>query len=276
MNPQDRKFIIAYDFLNPNQSMLLSRELTDVPEEALSKIDVRRFIGQGIWICEAAIIELLQDAEDLSCEIATDGNSIVFEVKEILKCFPVIEGKVEPGIYEFYQSEGDYYEIKDALALSEFFDEEPNFQYENEKFICRPDGIGLYSIEEGKEVFFYQRHPLTFFDIYCPLCQQKVMTYETESYLFRCQPSSLSCPHYIGYAGWVFTGYETEELNELNINYKLVGDNLYFETSKGWQKPIIYTPSYDPVNSYWNGFLDESNFASHFFFMESEPKFWIK
>ena len=276
MNIENRQFIIAYNFLNPEKSMILHRNSINSEEQVLSKIDVSRFVGQGIWICESKIIESIAEAKDYSCEIILEGKSTAFEITKIIQCFPVIEGDVSPGIYRFYERQSDCFEIKDAFALSKFFDEDPNFDYEEEKFVCHPDRISIHSIKSGEALCSYLRYSLSFFDIYCPLCQRKVMTYEVDSYIFRCEPLPLSCPHFVGSAAWTSIGYETEELNGLKINHKLIGENLYFETSKGWQKPVVYTPPYDPVNSYWGSSFSRDKLVFHFFFIESEPEFWIR
>jgi len=276
MNIENRQFIIAYNFLNPEKSIILHPKAIGSEKEVFSKTDANSFVGQGIWICESRIIESIAEAKDYSCEIILGGKSTAFEISKIVQCFPVIEGEISPGIYRFYERQSDCFEIKDALALSKFFDEEPNFDYENEKFVCSSDRIGIYGIKSGEELCSYQRYSLSFFDIYCPFCKQKVMTYEVDSYIFRCESLSLPCSHFVGSAVWSSVGYEVEELNDLKINHKLIGENLYFETSKGWQKPIVYIPPFDPVNSYWGSSLSRDKLIFHFFFIESEPEFWIR
>lgn len=272
INTQDREFLIAYKFLQPNESTILSRRTMNPSDEFICGMDVSNYIGRGVWICTAKIIESVQHTDDLTCEIDMEGNSAVFEIEKILDQFPIIEGNIEAGIYQFYQSESEYYEVKNAHALSKLFAEEPNFNYEKEKFVCRSDGIYLYSIEDSKELCFYEKHPLTFYDVYCPICQQKVVTYETRIDSFRCEIIFLPCPNFIGTIIWAFEEYDTEALNDFQINYKLVDGNLYFETAQGWQKPVIHIQPYHPINSYWNDSL-ESTTASHFFFTETEPKY---
>ena len=274
-NPQT---IIAYDFRHPEKSAILRQNIVGSRADVLSEMEVTAFIGRGIWICEARVIESVNDAEDFACEINLDGKLTAFEIVSIIRFFPLVEGDLAAGICQFHESEPDYYEIKDALALSELFSENPNFDSETEKLVCSPDGISLLSIEDGAQLNFYERHPLSFFDIYCPLCREKVMTYEIDSESLRCQPLALSCPHFAGHAVWSAAGYESETLKDLKANYKLVGENLYFETRAGWQKPVIYAPPPNPQDSFWSGALQkqESGFADHFFFLESEPQFWIR
>lgn len=273
---KERKFIVAYDFLDPQKSVILSDEITVSPREALTKIDTSPFIGQGILTCECRVIESLDNAKDRCCQIAVGGKPTILEITEIIECFPIIEGEVQAGIYQFYEHESNYYEIKDAAALSKFFDEEPNFDFANEKFVCRPDRICIYDVKTDEEVGFYERHPLTFFDVYCPLCRQKVMTYETEPDCFECKNFSSPCPHFVGNAVWCSVAYEPEELNDLKINHKLINENLYFETAEGWKKPIIYAPPHQPLDSIWDGSRFASSYADHFFFMESERHSWIR
>ena len=273
---QNRKFIVAYDFLDPQKSTVLSDELIGSSDEAYALIDTSQFIGRGILTCECRVIESPADAKDLCCEIIVGGEAMILEIIKIIACFPIIEGEVRAGIYQFYSTESTYYEIKDAAALSKFFDEEPNFEYENEKFVCHPDRISLCDIKSNEEVCFYEKHPLTFFDVHCPLCRQKVKTYETEPGSFECEYSSSPCPHLVGNAVECSFGYEQEELDDLKANHKFIGGDLYFETNEGWQKPVIYAPPHQPLDSIWDGSRSESSFADHFFFLESERRFWVK
>ncbi len=271
-----RKFIVAYDFSNPQKSVILSDEPTVPPREALTKIDTNSFVGQGVSICECRVVESLDNAKDRCCEIVAGGKPTILEITEIIERFPIIEGELQPGIYQFYATESNYYEIKDAAALSKFFNEEPNFDYANEKLVCRPDRICLYDIKTDEEVCFYERHPLTFFDVHCPLCRQKVMTYETEPDCFECEYVSSPCPHFVGNAVLCAFDYEPEDLDDLKINYTFIDDSLRFETAEGWQKPVIYAPPHQPLDSFWDGSRAESGYADHFFFMKSEPRFSVK
>lgn len=273
---KEPKFIVAYDFLNPHRSVLLSDETTGSLKEALTKIDTSPFIGQGILICKCRVIESLDETKERCCEITVGGKPAIFEITGIIECLPVIEGEVQAGIYQFYASESNYYEIKDAAALSKFFDGEPDFDFENEKFVCRPDRISLYDMKTDQEICSYERHPLTFFDVYCPLCRQKVMTYETRPVRFECEELSAPCPHFVGNAVWSSGGYETEALNDLKINHKLAEEHLYFETAEGWRKPVIYVPPHQPFDSFWDGSPSESIYADHFLFLESERHSWIR
>lgn len=223
-------------------------EITDSPQETLAKIETGSFVGQGIMLCECRVIESFDVARDLCCEISVAGKPTVLEMTKIIESYPVIEGEVSAGIYQFYAGKTDYYEIKDAAVLSKFFSDDPSFDCENEKLVCRPDRVSIYDIKSNEAICSSERHPLTFFDVYCPLCRQKIMNYETKPDRFECEELSLPCPHFVGQAVWSSGGYETEELDDLKINYRLIEKQLYFETIQGWQKPVIYTPTPQPLD----------------------------
>lgn len=270
---EERKFIVAYDFLNPPRSVILSDKITASPRDALTKIDVTPFVGRGMMICECKVLESPDQADDDCFEIHVGDEPMIFEITEFIRCLPIIEGELRPGLYRFYEQGPNYYEIKDAAALSKFFDEEPNFDYENEKFICRPDRISLHEMKTGEEFCSFTRYPFSFFDVHCPLCRQKVITYKAEPERFECKDLSIPCSHYVGHAVWCSIGYETRAIDDLQISHKLVADELYFDTAEGWQKPIIYAPPYQPLESIWDGSDAENTYQDHFFFTESEPRF---
>lgn len=273
MNEQaeERKFIIAYDPLHPQQSKILTGEIIGSSDDAYAGIDISPFVGQGMMLCESRIIDSLESAQDHCCELVVDGKPAIFETNKILDFFPVIEGELAPGIYQFYQHDTEYYEIKDGVALSRFFIEDPNFGYEEEKFVCRPDGISLYDIKTDEELNFYKRHPFSFFDVHCPLCRQQIMGYHLGDYGFECEVSLSPCLHYIGKTVLQQSSYESERLDNLGINYKFIDGDIYFETARGWQKPVIFMPPDQPLDSIWNGTPSlKYGLADHFFFVESE------
>lgn len=266
---QNRHFMLAYDISYPEKSFLLNREELKVSDKFSSGLDFSDFVGRGLLICEAIRIRSLDEANDSACEIIVEDQLVVFEVREILERFVSIEGEVEAGIYKFYEDEPEYFEIKDAIALSQFFDEEPNFDHTMGRLVATSDGITVYSAEEADKVLFFQRHPLTFFDIFCPLCSKKVVTYERVEDSLYCREVFRFCQHFVGCIVWYYGGYFKEPLDELDVNYRLSNGVLYLETSEGWQKSIVYAPPLDPVNSYWDGSLTESSGASHFVFIDS-------
>ncbi len=272
---EDLKFIIAYYLPDPHKSLLLLRNVpvSTKVEMFFSKRYFEKFVGRRYMICECKVIESVENEQDYLCQIIVDGLLTAFEVEVILRTFPLVEGEVSPGIYNFNEGECEYYEIKNVFDLSDYFALEPMFDYENEKIVCSLDGITIKT-KDGEEICFCGKHPLTFYDISCPLCGQPVVTYKTDG--FKCLPIYLSCPHFVGEAVWGAGGYEAEPLNNFRINHKFIDKNLHFETVIGWQKPILYAPPHDPKNSYWDGSGNKGEYATHFLFMKVKSEFWIK
>lgn len=213
-----RKFIIAYDPLHPQQSKILTGEIIGSSDDAYAGIDISPFVGRGIMLGVSRIIDSVESAQDRCCELVVDGKPAILEISEILDFFSVIEGEVAPGIYKFYRHEEEYYEIKDGVTLSRFFIEDPNFGYEEEKFVCRPDGISLCDVKTDEELCFYKRYPFSFFDVHCPLCRQQIMGYQLSDYRFRCEVTLSPCPHYIGKAVLERSFYESERLDNLGLS----------------------------------------------------------
>lgn len=273
MNRHERQFIVAYDYLNPQNSTVLNGHITGSPAETLAETIAAQVIGRGVWVCLCRVVEVYDHTNDECFEIVVGGKPTIFEIVSVEGQFPPIEGQVAAGIYKFHQSGCSHYEVRNAFALSQIFDEILDFEYGQEKIVCRSAGISLCEIETGREICFYERHPLSFFDVYCPLCRQKVMTFETDPERLDCRVIDLPCPHFIGNSVWCVDSYTADDLDELNVNYQFAEGELYFETAAGWEKPIIYAPPHQPLDSVWDGSGLNDGFADHLFFAESKPIF---
>jgi hypothetical protein len=267
--PKNSQFIIASNILYPKKFIILSRKITGSIEETLSKIDTNCFIGQGVVIYSCTIVYFVPGDMDTVVEIELDGKRTFLEIEEILRVFPLIEGEVSEGIYRFYQSELTFYEIKDAFALSKFFNEEPNFDYEAQKLVCSPNGISLQSIKHSEELYFFERFPLTYFDFHCPICQAKIITYEKESSgEIYCSIVYQHCQHFIGNIVAVNGKYDEAALNDFHRNHIFKNGELFLETKNGqWQKTLIVIPQRSTEDSYWNKKKSPQIYMNHFLFL---------
>ena len=271
-NLKSCQIIVASNILYPEKFIILSRKKTGSIEETLSKIEVNRFIGQGVILYSCTIVDFIPDDIDIPFEIDLDGKRTFFKIDEILRVFPLIEGEVAKGIYRFYRSELNFYEIKDAFALSKFFNEEPNFEYEAEKLVCYPKGISLQSIKDSKELCFFEKLSLSYFDFQCPLCQTKIITYEKESPDdIYCTIVYRHCWHFIGNVVAINGKYEEESLFDFNRNYTFRNGELFFETENGqWQKPLVCIPGASTKNSYWNNGKMPDIYMNYFLFLNDD------
>jgi hypothetical protein len=209
-------------------------------------------------------------AEDIVVTVNVEGEPQNFEVSHIVKEFPLVEGTFAPGIYEMWEHQ--YYALNDLTELSKAVEADPNLSARDYKIVCRADAVELIEVHSGESICAIQRRPFVFFDVFCPVCKQRITTYKKAQNQFdanRCEIVNTPCPHFVGNAVRIEGfGYEPGELEEYGMNYKFVGGELLFEVAPGeWQKAIIYNPPGDNINCYW-GDDDDSEYKSDLFFLE--------
>jgi hypothetical protein len=227
----------------------------------LNQLDFAEFIGGGYEVYRCKKIDSPNSAKDILVRLILNKKDYFFEVNQILKSFPLIEGVFSPGIYKLNTDDLEYFEIDGLEVLSTVYDFllYHNCRTEDYKIICRKDSVSLISMPDGKCLEKVEKHPFTFFDLYCPLCNKKVVTYRKESFEYpKCLITKTPCCHFIGTAVHFSFGYEKEALKDFNLNYQIVGEALYFEIQEGrWEKATVDIPCYS-VSSYWN-YLNEEN-----------------
>jgi len=269
-NQKNNLFIIAFNLVKPRESIILARSVTeDSVEKLLMETNLSNFTGKGIVVYSCLIKNSVVRDSDLIFEIDLSGEPTVFEVKTILEVFPLIEGEVTPGIYKFYADDFDYSEIKNATALTQFFSDDTNFEYDAQKLICRSSGIAIQKINENKDLCFFERLPLTYFDVHCPVCQTKVITHETDSpENILCSIVENPCAHYVKNITFIAGSYEEFALKALKRRYSLQNQELFLESSAGrLEKALIYIQPESAKQSFWGKLETEKQNNNHIIFL---------
>ena len=282
---REPNYLIAAHAFDSAQSRLLSTTRVDSFKSADLEVDLSEFVGKGFGIYLCRRIDLpdgeINDYPERIVVLELGGGQSLFEVLEIVELFPLVEGAFTPGIYRI-SDDPVYHEIKSVARLVEIYRLYASFQpVEAVKLVCSDEGIEVRGTGEARAEVFSRstRHPFTFFDVHCPFCRQKVVTYEVaaDSEFSVCEEIELSCPHFVGSDVWCAGDYENQTLERLGIGYKFENGDLYLATSGGrWKKAFVLVPPRDPRNSRWNstpegdtGFAAETDYYDHFIFLEA-------
>lgn len=263
-------YLIAENLLDAAGSKLLGRATLDDTERLQPAYDLTEFVGRGYRINLCEKITSPDAAKDLVVTVDVGGEKQYFEVSYIVKGFPLVEGTFAPGIYEMIEYQ--YYALDDVAALSENAEGDPNLSTGDYKLVCRADAVEFIELPGGELLCTIERHPFSFFDVFCPLCRERIMSYEKSQNKFdlnRCEIVETPCPHFVGNSvrmeGF---GYEPGQLEEHGLNHKFVGGELFFEAAPGeWHKALIYNPPGDRTNCYWSDV--DSQYKDDFFFVEN-------
>ncbi|HEX8249946.1 MAG TPA: hypothetical protein VF599_17370 [Pyrinomonadaceae bacterium] len=276
--------IAAHAFDSARSRLLLTTPAGSLKGSHL-EVDLSEFTGQGFGIYLCRRIELpeeeINDHQERIVALELAGKQNLFKVLEIVELFPLVEGTFTPGIYRI-SDEPVYHEIKSVARLLEIYRLYASFQpVETVRLVCSDEGIEVKETgKERAEVFSRSsRYPFTFFDVHCPFCRQKVVTYEiaADSEFSICEDIEIPCPHFVGGDVWCAGDYENQTLERLGIRYKFENGDLYLAISRGgWEEAFVLVPASDPQNSRWNSTLEgdsktdrETSYYDHFFFLEA-------
>lgn len=270
-------YLIAVNMIDPSCSRLLLKTAAtvisdDVLAAELSASSSVDFFGKGyqLYLCEK--IPLIEDTLELDCfNLNLDGKLCSYEVLCSVKSYPRIEGDFVPGIYCFFEG-SPYYEIRDVQTLSAIYirECEGEFNIAKDKLVCSSEGIEWRMIETNQLYVRSNRLPFTYFDIHCPLCNQKVMTAEIDQNDSR-KPLrflNIPCPHFVGHGLMVYGIWDEHSLDAFPFDYTIQNDELYFKISGRWQKAIVYSPPSDSANSFYNGGFIKNDYGDHVFFVD--------
>lgn len=267
---EQSSYLIAQDLFDGSRSGLLGRATLSKEQQLQPPYDLSGFVGKGYQIHLGEKIAAAEDADDIVVTLDVGGAPQVFEVSHIVATFPLVEGTFVPGIYAVWEQQ--YWALDSVAALSEAIETDPDLWVSEYKIVCRADAVDVMRVPGGESIYSVQRHPYSFFDVFCPVCQHRVMTGEKSQSalaLNRYEVVEAPCPHFVGNA--VYTegaGYEPDALEECGRNYKFVNGELHFESPPGeWQKAIIHSPPGDSVSSYWSSC--DSEYRSDFFFLKN-------
>jgi len=263
-------YLVAENLFDGTSSKLLGRAALDEARQLQPAYDLTGFVGRGYRINLCEKITSPDEAEDLVVTVDVGGEKQYFEVSEIVEGFPLVEGTFTPGIYEMLEYE--YYALEDVAALSKEAEDDPNLLTEGYKIVCRADAVDFIELPSGELLCSIERHPFSFFDVFCPVCRARILTYEksqNEFDLNHCETVETPCPHFVGNSvrmeGF---GYMSGQLKKHGLNYKFVDNELFFETAPDeWQKALIYNAPGDRTNCYWCD--DDSEYKNDFFFLEN-------
>lgn len=257
------RFVVAYNLISPVDSQLLARDVSPARaiEIAEDAEQTNLYTGQGTVLYLCRTIEPAEDAADFAFALAENQRSTIFEIVKILRVFPRIEGALAPGIYQFYPQELQYYEIKDFAALSRFWNNDPNFDFETKKIVCCADGIAVFDLHEQvrsksndnrHDARFAERLPLDYFDVFCPLCNARVVTHQAGEEYLQCEIIETPCRHFVSNLVCIGDSFIPEELDDLNRRYELRRGKLHFAVADDeWQEAIIQALSRTERESFW-------------------------
>lgn len=251
------RFVIAYNLLDPTESQILTRNLNQQQAEDFARRTATDFLGRGFALYYCKTIRSLASANDLAFELSLDNHPTAFEVVTILEMVPFIEGTPAAGPYQFYPQSLMFYEIKDLATLNLFWNNDANFDFENEKIVCQENGI--YKLHEqalsgAGNNRFVVRLPLTYFDLYCPVCHKLITTYQADQESLLCEiDETSSCVHNVGSVLCsVSHGRIDEVIEGPDHPFELRDGRLFFDVGQDeWQEAIIHTVDGSLKQSYW-------------------------
>ena len=263
-------YLIAVNPFDKSGSKLLDERESvgdeDVDRElVLAQFNFDDFVGQGYEICLCTQIPE-EESDEFSIVLNINGEKKTFEFSALVVALPIIEGEFAPGIYRLDGHK--FYRIETNFEISRILTDLEGFFIDYEKLLCRPDGLEFRSPDSGDLLSMVERLPLTFFDLSCPVCGQKVITHQKSETDSICQIIENKCAHYIGAAICSGGGYEPQELAELKISHQIESDNFYFEVlPNNWKQALLYQPSPELGASWWRS-AKGSIYENHFFFMD--------
>lgn len=226
---KEKHFVVAYNLLNPKKSKILSNNVDYFSLDVFLNTDANDFVGRGFEIYGCTLAEISCGESEVLIELDFEGKQTIFEVKDYIFSFPVIEGNLIPGIYQEYNDGSfDFFEITDVLSLTKFINHTHEVEFAKNKYLCNSEEITFTNFEETKPQYFFPGFPLTYFDVRCPFCHQKVITYQTmrennctdPADGLRCSLAKLPCSHFVGLAVLEGASYERAALDNLRRNYK--------------------------------------------------------
>jgi len=282
MKPEikEQSFVIARNLLNDKESEILSLDAEKFSLENFLDKEADRFIGRGFEINKSRLAEDASEEDRALFEIDFDGKPTMFEVDDYIFDFPVIEGELAPGIYNEYPDEFfAFYEVRDLLSLTKFANHTMEFEFSENKYLCQPDKIIFTSLDGTKPQYCFFRYPLTYFDVYCPFCNQKVFTYQTNkdkdnidaAAEIECKLIEVPCTHFVDLIVLEGSSYDKVALDNMNRKYTYKNNELFVETNdKRWEKPHVHLMLGDKKDSYWNNKSKDDFYVNHFLFLPDE------
>jgi hypothetical protein len=235
-------YLIAENVFDPSGSKLLTRTDADSAEkldqtarQINKEFDFSEFLAGGYYICLCYLIDSPNLAGDVAITIKIGEQEYFFEIAQVVKAFPLIEGNFAPGIYEFHPHAHWYFEVHDLLTLSDvYFGYYVNELVGEVRIVCSENAVELVWASDGEMIERMDRHPFNFFDVDCPICGQRVITHKIESNESpRCEIVYQECPHFIGNVVDMAGGYEDGILDKFRVNYRFISGELFFENGSG-------------------------------------------
>jgi hypothetical protein len=284
-----KKFVVLIDQANGGEASFLGETKAESFRRLRPDVQLDRYIGKGVSILVCQMTSRYSDPDEMQLSVNIDSKEYELDIVRFIAEFPIIEGDFHPGIYRF--NDDDYYAIKDTVALSKVCARQIGGYYNSDhRIICRPAELEIRTPENEIVCRTTGKYEFTFFDLHCPICEQKIFTYRENNPFERhlCSIAGFHCPHYIGNSIWSEGGDSSSGSNSnadaggkyadsIGLPYKFVEGDLYFKmdgtaagsataaATKGWRKVIVREPP-ATTDSIWNA-RQAAGEKYHFFFL---------